>query len=43
LDLLPKEKRKLHEEVQAKYGTFMVSKITITVQSGEQTFDLKLD
>jgi hypothetical protein len=43
LDFLPKEKRHLHEAVQKKFGTVMVSKITITVQSGEQTFDLKLD
>jgi hypothetical protein len=33
----------LHEEAQAKYGTIMVSKLTITVQSGEQNFDLPLD
>jgi hypothetical protein len=43
LDFLPKEKRQLHQEVQKKFGTVMVSKITITVQPGEQTFDLKLE
>jgi hypothetical protein len=43
LDRLPKEKRQLHEEAQRKYGTIMVSKITVAVQSGEQTFDLNLD
>jgi len=43
LDMLSAEKRKLHEEVQTKYGTVMVSKLTFTVGSGEQTHDLKLD
>jgi hypothetical protein len=43
LDFLPKEKRQLHEEVQKRFGTVIVSKITICVQPGEQTFNLKLD
>jgi hypothetical protein len=43
LDLLPKDKRKYYEEVQAKYGTVLSSKLLITVQPGEQTHDLKLD